>query len=147
MDPISRRLLEELEQMRRRTGRAVRGISLARMMPMESSGWRPSVDIYESEDQVAVYADLAGVTAESLRVAVEGRKLHISGTRHLPAHPAVACVHQLEIELGEFRRTVILPSAVDADRVESVYKNGLLMVVLPKRMRQGKVRIRIAAGA
>ncbi len=146
MDPFSKKLLEELEQMQQQTGRILRSMSLSRMMPMEAGGWQPPVDIYEAENHIHVYAELAGVAGGTLRVTVEGQQLTIGGVRQLPPHQAIACIHQLEIELGEFQRTLPLPSAVDIEGVESTYTNGILMVTLPKRVRKGKVQIRITSG-
>ncbi len=147
MDPISKKLLEELEQMEQHTGRILRSMSLSRMMPMESDGWQPAMDIYEADNYIHVYVDLAGVAGETLRVTVDGQRLQISGIRQLPTHQSIACIHQLEIELGVFHRTVVLPSAVDVEGVESSYVNGILVVTLPKRLKKGKVTIRIASGA
>ena len=146
MDPFSKKLLEELEQMQQHTGRILRSMSLPRMMPTESGGWQPAVDIYEAENSIHVYAELAGVVADSLRVTVDGQQVHISGVRQLPAHQSIACIHQLEIELGGFHRSLSLPSAVEVDGVESSYVNGILVVTLPKRVRKGKVSIRITPG-
>jgi len=146
MDPISKKLLEELEQMQKHTGRILRSMSLSRMMPVDSDGWQPPVDIYEAENLVSVYVDLAGVVNESLRVTVDGQRLQISGIRQLPMHHTIVCIHQLEIELGCFQRTVVLPSAVDVEGVQSAYTNGILVVTLPKRTRKGKVTIRITPG-
>ena len=146
MDPFSKKLLEELEQMQQHTGRILRSMSLSRMMPMEAEGWRPPVDIYESEVNVYVYVELAGVMDDSLLVTVEGRRLMVSGLRQLPPHPSIARIHQLELDLGPFQRTINLPSPVEADRVESIYTNGILMVILPKRTTKGKVQIKIELG-
>ena len=85
MDPFSKKLLEELEQMQQHTGRILRSMSLSRMMPTESGGWQPAVDIYEAENSIFVYAELAGVVADSLKVTVDGQQVHISGVRQLPA--------------------------------------------------------------
>jgi HSP20 family protein len=146
MDPFSKKLLEELEQMQQHTGRILRSMSLSRMMPMEADGWQPAVDIYEAENHIYVYAELAGVVGESLQVMVEGQQLRISGVRQLPPHQSIACIHQLEIELGTFQRTLTLPSAVEVEGVSSTYSNGILVVTLPKRSKQGKVTIRITPG-
>jgi len=146
MDPFSKKLLEELEQMQQHTGRILRSMSLSRMMPMETDGWQPAVDIYEAEAYVYVYAELAGAVSDSLRVTVDGQQLRISGVRQLPPHQSIACIHQLEIELGAFQRTLPLPSAVEIEGVESAYSNGILMVTLPKRTRKGRVTIRITPG-
>ena len=75
MDPFSKKLLEELEHMQQQTGRILRSMSLTRMMPLESGGWQPAMDIYEGEDRIFVYADLAGVDADSLRVTVTDQQL------------------------------------------------------------------------
>ena len=146
MDSFSKKMLKELEQMQQHTGRILRSMSLSRMMPMESGGWQPAVDIYEAENTIYVYADLSGVKNGSLRVTVDGQRLQISGVRQLPAYQSIACIHQLEIELGGFQRTVALPSAVDVEKVDSTYANGILVVTLPKRTRKGKVTIRITPG-
>lgn len=146
MDPFSKKLLEELEQMQQHTGRILRTMSLPRMMSTDAGGWQPAMDIYEAEDSIFVYAELAGVVAESLKVTVDGQRISISGIRQLPSHKSIACIHQLEIELGSFQRILALPSAVEVDGVESTYVNGMLMVTLPKRVRKGKVTIRITPG-
>ena len=146
MDPFSKKLLEELEQMQQ-TGRILRSMSLTRMMPLESGGWQPAMDIYEGEDRIFVYADLAGVAADSLRVTVTDQQLQVSGVRELPTPESIACVHQLEMELGAFQRTVTLPAVVDVDQVQSAYSSGILAVTLPKRARKGRVTICITPGA
>ena len=146
MDPLSKKMLEELEKMQHQAGRMLRQMSLARMMPMELVSWQPAVDIYEAESSVYVYADLAGVDGDTLQVMVDDQRLHISGMRQLPSHQTIACIHQLEIELGAFERTVALPSAVEVDKVASVYTNGILVVTLPKRVKKSKVTIRIEPG-
>ena len=146
MDPFSKKLLKELEQMQQHTGRILRTMSLPRMMSTDGGGWQPAVDIYEADDSIYVHAELAGVVAESLKVTVDGQRISISGQRQLPDHQTIACIHQLEIELGGFQRTLTLPAAVEVEAVESSYVNGMLMVTLPKRVRKGKVTIRITPG-
>lgn len=146
MDSFSKKMLEELEQMQQHTGRILRSMSLSRMMPMESGGWQPAVDIYEANENIYVYADMAGVSPSTLKVAVDDQRLHISGVRQLPAQQSIACIHQLEIELGAFQRIVTLPSAVDIEGVDSSYANGMLMVTLPKRSKRAKMTIRITPG-
>lgn len=146
MDRFSKKLLEELEQMQQHTGRILRSMSLSRMMPLESDGWQPPVDIYEADGFIHVYAELAGVVSDSLRVTVDGLQLKISGVRQLPTHRSIACIHQLEIELGNFQRTLTLPAAVEVEGVESSYNNGILLVTLPKQSRKGRVTIRVTPG-
>ena len=143
MDSLSRKLMRELEGMQQQTGRMLRNMSLARMMSMESRQWQPAVDVYESDREFIVYCDLAGTDGNSFSVVVDQSHLRISGTRKLPTQKSIACVHQLEIELGQFTRTVSLPGLVEVDKVTSVYTNGILTVSLPKKQEKGRVNITI----
>ncbi len=145
MDPFSRKLIAELEEMER-AGRRMRNMSLARMMPYKSGSWQPLVDVYEAEEELYLYVDLAGVNMESLAVIADEHQLRIKGVRQLPPQPSIACVHQLEIELGSFDRTVTLPATIDVNRVSSVYSAGILVVTLPKKMKITKVHVRIIPG-
>lgn len=146
MDSLSRKLMKELEEMQQQTGRMLRNMSLSRMMSMESGQWHPAVDVYESDKEYIVYCDLAGIDNESFSVVIDGSRLRISGNRQLPKHDAIACVHQLEIELGRFSRAVNLPGPVDVENVRSVYTSGILSVFLPKKQNKGKVNIMINSG-
>ena len=143
VDTMSRKLLKEMEEMQQRTGRMLRTMSMSRMLNMGSGASLPPMDIYESEREYYIYADLAGVDAQSFSVVVDGHQVRIHGKRHLPPHKDIACVHQLEIELGVFDRTVNLPGAVDVEAVTSTYTNGILRVTLPKRQARGRVNIAI----
>ncbi len=146
MDPLSRKLMKELEQMQQQTGRRLRNMSLSRMRSLESSQWQPAVDVYESEKHFIVYCDLSGVDNDSFSVVVEEAKLRISGKRKLPKHETIACVHQLEIELGPFSRSISLPGVVDVENVRSVYTSGILTIYLPKKPNRGRVNITITSG-
>ena len=146
MDSLTKKLMKELEEMQQQTGRMLRNMSLARMMSVESGQWLPAVDVYESDREYIIYCDLAGADSESLSVVVDGEQVRISGDRRLPKHESIACVHQLEIELGRFSRVVSLPGLVDVEEVRSVYVNGILSISLAKRHSRGKVNITITSG-
>ena len=145
MDSFSKKLIAELEEMEQ-AGRRLRNMSLVRMMPYKSGSWQPPVDVYESEEELYLYVDLAGVNKDSLAVIADEQQVRINGVRQLPLQSSIACVHQLEIELGSYDRTVSLPATVDVDRVSSVYFEGILVVTLPKRKKTCKVQIRIIPG-
>jgi HSP20 family protein len=146
VDPLSEKLLKEIEEMQQRTGRMLRNVSLARMMSMHDGSWLPPVDVYESVDEYYVYADLAGIDHESLSVTVDDRQVRIRGKRQLPCHQAIASVHQVEIELGQFSRTIHLPGVVDVDAVSSKYTDGILTITLPKKQKQGRINVSVSPG-
>ncbi len=146
MDPFSKKMFKEFEVVQQQTGRMLRSMSISRMMPMESAPWQPPVDIYESVQEIYVYADLAGVDPDKLEVIIDEQQLLLKGKRQLPKQNTIACIQQLEIELGTFERTVTLSTIVDLDKVSSIYTNGILVVTLSKRKKSGKVNIQITSG-
>lgn len=132
--------------MQERTGRMLRNMSMARMLSLDSGTWQPPADIYESEEEYYVYFDLAGADSQSFSVVVDGHQLRVQGRRQLPPHKSIACIHQLEIELGPFDRTVNLPGTVNIEAVSSTYVNGILTVTLPKKQSRDKIHIEISLG-
>ncbi|MCX5871496.1 MAG: Hsp20/alpha crystallin family protein [Deltaproteobacteria bacterium] len=160
MAPLSRKLFREIQEMQMQTGRMLRNMSFTRMAKIESGLWQPPVDIYESGEEITVYCDLAGVMKDSLELLVEEHQLHISGRRQLPRTQVTAregivslepgmveerpvvCIHQLEIELGAFARTVALPVIIDVEQASSFYLDGILVVSLKKRV-ENQIIVRI----
>lgn len=146
MDSLTRKLMKELEEMQQQTGRMLRNMSLGRMMSFESGQWQPPVDVYESDEEFILYCDLSGADKDAISVVVDEAHVRISGTRRLPKHEAIACVHQLEIELGHYNRLISLPGPIDTENVSSAYTNGILKVTLPKRQKRGRIDITISSG-
>jgi HSP20 family protein len=100
--------------------------------------WTPPVDIYETEDNLLVKCEISGVKAEDLQVSLSpgDRVLTIGGMRmELPDERVgrQRC-HQLEIYFGPFERSIQLPQGVPVDRegLSAIYKDGFLVVMLPK---------------
>lgn len=146
MAPLSKKLFREIQEMQMQTGRMLRNMSFTRKINIESGLWQPPVDIYESGEEVTVYCDLAGVSRDSLELLVSEKQLHISGRRQLPKPQPTVRIHQLEIELGAFERTVALPSIIDVEQVSSVYLDGILVVSLKKRKVKGQIIVRVQVG-
>ncbi|MCG2744299.1 MAG: Hsp20/alpha crystallin family protein [Desulfobacteraceae bacterium] len=146
MAPLSKKLFREIHEMQMQTGRMLRNMSFTRMIKLESGSWQPPVDIYESDEEITVYCDLAGVSKDSLELMVAEDQLHISGRRQLPKPQSIVCIHQLEIELGPFERTVALPTRVDVEQVSSLYLDGILIVSLKKRKVENQIIVRIEVG-
>ncbi len=146
MDAFRKKLVRELEQMQQ-AGRILRNMSLAQMVALEAGGWQPAADVYEAGDEVFLYFDLAGVDGDSLDVLVEEQQVLVRGRRQLRLVQGISCIHQLEIELGSFERTVSLPALVDTSQASSLYKDGILLVRIRKKANRGRVRVHIDNGA
>jgi len=104
--------------------------------------WQPPVDLCETEDALVVKAELAGVHPDRINVSLsaDDRMLVISGIRAEDEEERRARVrcYQLEIYYGPFERHVALPPdiPVDRDNISATYRNGVLTVRLPKRVRE-----------
>jgi HSP20 family protein len=95
--------------------------------------WQPDVDVFETEKEIIVRVDLAGVRSSDLRVTVDGSMLRISGVRVSGDSSEVKRLHQMEIATGPFERRVRVPVAFDRERVAAHLSDGFLTVSLSKR--------------
>lgn len=130
---FSDRVMKEWAEMERQMGRLLRNTSLSRMVQMQSgSDWLPAVDVYETEGEIYVYVDTAGVDMNNLKVAVEENRVTISGQRQNPIRGNLCRIHQLEIEHGFFKRTISFPITVDVSATSTRYINGILEVRMAK---------------
>lgn len=105
--------------------------------------WNPSMDIYETEEEIIVLAEIAGVEKENLEVEVNSKALCIRGVRICQAPLENANYKLAEIFYGPFERTIFLPRPVDVEKVAASYVNGFLKITLKKQMLNQIVRIPI----
>lgn len=110
-----------------------------RIYPGEPRVWHPPTDVYETDADITVKIEIAGVAEDEFAVRLDGRVLTVHGYRSDPA--AKLSYQQMEISYGEFRSQVYLPGEVEADGARAAYNDGFLYVVLPKVRRQTKVAI------
>lgn len=92
--------------------------------------WRPPTDVYETEDDVIVKMEIAGMRDDDLEVTVQDNILLINGSRSDPTERKA--YHQMEIPFGKFSVGIELPVQVDTDRATAEYKDGFLTIQLPK---------------
>ncbi|MEF3168633.1 MAG: Hsp20/alpha crystallin family protein [Deltaproteobacteria bacterium] len=95
--------------------------------------WIPSIDLYETENEMILVVEAAGITPETLAVVIDGRHLSVSGTRSIPGGEERKLFHRIEIEYGRFERQVALPWAPDPEHMSARYENGLLVVKIGKK--------------
>ena len=135
MDDFDRRILDEFKELERQMGRMLRSTSLSRTVPMPSSGgggWQPDVDVYETTDDIIVLMDTAGIDMDNMTVTAEKNSITVQGRRSLPKRGNVCCIHQLEIEMGFFKRTISFPVTVQIDATTFSCLNGILEIKMPK---------------
>jgi HSP20 family protein len=114
--------------------------------PQTNRPWAPSVDIYETENELVLKADLPDVDLKDIDVRVENQTLSISGERKFEKADAAKGYHRMERNYGQFTRSFAVPNSFDTEKIAADYKNGVLSVSLPKKEaakpRQVKVEVR-----
>ena len=123
--------------------------AMRRLMELPGSGhefWLPRTDVYETETNLVVRVEVAGIQRDSLSVSLSAdrRTVNIRGTRneqHIDDRKKMR-YHQLEVYFGPFEREVALPPdlQVDAENVGATYREGFLVVSMPKLSRQQVAR-------
>jgi HSP20 family protein len=92
----------------------------------------PELNVWEDENAVYAEADLPGIDPAKLDVTVTGgNQLTVQGERAAPKVEGASWLRQ-ERPFGKFVRVVVLPTLVDADKVEAKYEAGVLRLTLPK---------------
>ncbi|MFC1837528.1 Hsp20/alpha crystallin family protein [Thermodesulfobacteriota bacterium] len=133
MDDFDRRILEEFKQLEKQMGRMLRSTSMTRMVPMTSSGgWQPAVDVYETSENIIILMDTAGIDLDNMTITAEKNSITVQGRRSLPKRGNVCCIHQLEIEMGFFKRTINFPVSVLVTETSFSCQNGILEIKMPK---------------
>lgn len=109
------------------------------------TAWAPAVDIYETENELVIKADLPDINEKDLDVRVENNMLTIRGERKFEQKVNEDNYLRIERTYGSFGRSFSLPTTVDTESIQAEYKNGALTVELPKRAeskpRQVKVKV------
>lgn len=95
--------------------------------------WSPACDIYETDDEIVVKAELPEVKKEDVHVSIENNALTIRGERKFSEETKKENWRRVERSYGEFMRSFTLPSFVDASKVNAEFKDGMLRVTLQKR--------------
>jgi HSP20 family protein len=112
------------------------------------TAWAPSVDIYETPNELVVKADLPEVDEKDIDVHIENNLLTIRGERKFDKSVQEDNYLRIERTYGTFSRSFSLPNTVNAESIRAEYKNGVLTVNLPKREeskpRQVKVNVTTA---
>ena len=96
------------------------------------STWTPAVDIAEQENEYLVKVELPGINKDDVKITVESNVLTVRGEKKQDQEVKEDNYHRVERTYGSFLRSFRLPSSVRADRIDAVYKDGILTVTLPK---------------
>jgi HSP20 family protein len=94
--------------------------------------WVPKLDVSETKDAMVVGAEMPGVDPKEIEIALMGDLLTLKGEKEKETEENEERYHRVERTYGAFLRSVRLPMAVDGSKVTATFKNGVLVVTLPK---------------
>ena len=98
-----------------------------------SRPWTPSVDIYETENELVLKADLPDVDPNQIEIQLENGTLTLKGERKFEDQKNGRGFHRIERSYGAFVRAFSLPNTIDPEKVHADHKNGVLTISLPKK--------------
>lgn len=103
----------------------------------------PAVDMFEKNGSLVVKADVPGMTAKDIEIAVSDDILTISGERKEEKEVKEKDYYRAERSYGKFMRQLSLPSGVDTDKAEATFHDGVLEIKLPLKEEAKKKAIEI----
>lgn len=110
---------------------------------MISSTWSPSVDIYETEQELVLSAEVPGIDEKDIEIKLEDNTLTLRGERNFEKETKEENYHRIERAYGSFFRSFSLPHYIDQDSIKAEHKNGVLKILMPKKaeLKPRKVKI------
>jgi HSP20 family protein len=107
--------------------------------------WAPSCDIFETVEDYQVKAELPGVRKDDVKVTCADGMLRIEGERKQEKEEKGRKLHRVERFHGSFMRSFVMPPNVDDAKITAEFKDGLLLVRLPKTEKAAPKAVEIKA--
>ena len=110
----------------------------------ELATWGPPVDIYGTENELVLKADLPGLQVKDIDVRVENNTLTIRGERKFEKDVNPDNYLRVERAYGSFTRSFSLPNTVSSESIRAEYRNGVLTLHMAKREESKRKQIKIS---
>lgn len=111
--------------------------------PSATTSWSPAVDIFETEGEIVVKAELPGMERKDIALNLENNVLTLKGERRFEKETKEENYHRIERAYGGFSRAFSIPATVDEEKIRADYKDGVLKILLPKKEQAKPKQIRI----
>jgi HSP20 family protein len=139
-------LRRELDRVFDETGMRNEPFFRTAFLPGRAARRYPLINLYEDKDAVYLEALAPGVDSATLDLNVMGNTLSITGEKRRAGDVKPEAFHRSERATGKFVRHIQLPVEVDEDKVRADYKDGLLIVTLPKAEKAKPKQIAVQVG-
>ena len=110
------------------------------------TSWAPTVDIFETEHELVVKADLPDIDPKDLDIRVENNILTIRGERTFESKVSEDKYLRVERAYGSFSRSLSLANTVNSEAIKADYQNGVLTLTVPKREEAKPKQIKVNVG-
>jgi HSP20 family molecular chaperone IbpA len=105
----------------------------------------PPVDVVEDATGIVLYADMPGVPRDKLHLHVEAETLTIEGEVDLSTPDGMEATHA-EVSVPRYRRVFTLSRELDTEKVSAEFRNGVLILRIPKAEHAQPRRIEVEVG-
>jgi len=112
--------------------------------PASTTTWSPAVDIFETESEIVVKAEVPGMDRKDITLNLENNVLTLRGERRFLKETKEENYHRIERSYGGFSRAFSIPVTVDEEKIRADYQDGVLKIVLPKKEQLRPKQIKIA---
>ena len=109
----------------------------------EAGEWLASIDVSETENDLIIRAELPGIDPKDIDISLNNGYLTIKGEKKQEKEEKDENYHLVERSYGSFSRSVQLPGEVQSEKIKASFKNGVLIVKIPKSKESKKKEIRI----
>jgi HSP20 family protein len=111
------------------------------------TAWAPAVDIFETEHELVLRADLPGLEEKDIDVRIENNMLTFRGERQFEKSVKEDNYLRVERSFGAFSRSFALPNTVNPDAIKAEYRNGVLTITLPKREESKPRQVKVSVSS
>lgn len=142
--PAALDLWDAFDDLRREFERSLGGLDVPNVSGLLDWPTGTAIDLVEGDDEILVLADLPGVRKENLELSIQGNLLTIKGEKKLEEPTKSRKVVRTETWVGCFSRTINLPDSVNPERVEALFKDGVLRIRIAKREESRRRTVQIS---
>ena len=112
-----------------------------------AGSWLPAVDIYEDDHEIVLKADVPDIDPKEVDIRVEDSTLFLRGEHKFENEVKQENFHRVERTYGTFARSFVLPRTVAADKIAADYKNGVLIIRMPKTEESKPKQIKVSVNS
>lgn len=98
----------------------------------DEGSWLPAVDVSETDNEMIIRAELPGMAQEDIELNLQENVLTLKGEKKKEEQEEQENFHRVERSYGGFSRTLTLPANVKAEQIQASFKDGVLLITLPK---------------